>query len=94
MLQPCEQGFLIYDPYRLWYTQENTTIFYLAYNAIIFIGTYDTICVTMEFLLIFDETNFVEVLKIHEIREIYGPRNKSTLWYQMNCIWCYVLPMC
>ena len=39
---------------------------------------HDAIRVTMEFLLTFDETNFVEVLKI---REIYGPRNKGALQY-------------
>ena len=40
---------------------------------------HDAIRVAMEFLLIFGETNFVEVLKIGEICEIYGPRNKSAL---------------
>ena len=30
----------------------------------------------MEFLLIFGETNFVEVPKIHEICIIYGPRKR------------------
>ena len=39
---------------------------------------HDAIHVAMEFLLIFGETNFVEVLKI---REIYGHWNKSTLRY-------------
>ena len=42
---------------------------------------HDVIRVAMEFLLIFDETNFVEVLKI---REIYGPRNKSALRYDFT----------
>ena len=31
----------------------------------------------MEFPLIFAETNFVEVPKIHEIREIYGPQKRA-----------------
>ena len=34
----------------------------------------------MEFPLIFGETNFVEVPKIHKIHEIYGPRKKNILW--------------
>ena len=42
---------------------------------------HDVIRVAMEFLLIFGETNFVEVLKIREIHKIYGPRNKRTLRY-------------
>ena len=42
---------------------------------------HDAICVTMKFLLIFSETNFVGVLKIRKIHEIYGPQNKSTLQY-------------
>ena len=42
---------------------------------------HDAIRVAMEFLLIFGETNFVEVLKVREIRQIYGPRNKNTLLY-------------
>ena len=33
----------------------------------------------MEFPLIFSETNFVEVPKIHEIHEFYDPRKKSAL---------------
>ena len=37
---------------------------------------HDAICVAIEFLLIFSETNFVEVLKIRKIRKIYSPRNK------------------
>ena len=47
---------------------------------------HDAIRVAMEFLLIFGETNFVEVLKIHEIRKIYSPRKKSALRYHMNYI--------
>ena len=57
----------------------NAIIFYLAYSAITFIGMHDAIRVAMEFLLIFGEMNFVEVLKIREIRKIYSPRNKSAL---------------
>ena len=44
---------------------------------------HDAIHVVMKFLLIFSETNFVEVLKICKIHGIYGPRNKSTLRYNM-----------
>ena len=44
-----------------------------------------TVRVAMEFLLIFGETNFVEVLKIHKIHKIYGPRNKSALRYLSGC---------
>ena len=51
------------------------------HNAITFIGMHDAIRVVMEFLLIFGETNFMEVLKIHEICEIYSPRYKNTLRY-------------
>ena len=40
----------------------------------------------MEFPLIFSETKFVEVPKIHEIREIYSPRKKSALWYRTSLI--------
>ena len=40
---------------------------------------------TMEFLLIFGETNFVEVPKIHESHKIYGPQ-KSTLRYLMHVL--------
>jgi len=48
------------------------------------LDTYDNtihIHITNEFLLIFGETIFVEVPKIHKINEIYGPQKKSTLWY-------------
>ena len=37
----------------------------------------------MEFPLIFGEANFIEVPKIHEICEIYGPRRKSALRYSL-----------
>ena len=35
----------------------------------------------MEFPLIFDEIDFVEVLKIHEIHEIYGPQKECPTVY-------------
>ena len=35
--------------------------------------------VTIAFLLIFGETNFVEVPTIHEIHEICSPQNKGAL---------------
>ena len=40
---------------------------------------------TMEYLLIFGETNFVEVPKIHKIHKLYGPQ-KSTLRYLMHVL--------
>ena len=61
-------------------------VFELAYNAITFISMLDAIRVAIQFLLIFGETNFVKVLKIREIREIYGPRNKSALRYFLNLL--------
>ena len=47
------------------------------------VGMHDAIHVATEFLLIFSETNFVEVLKICKI---YGPQNKSALRYMLQLI--------
>ena len=38
--------------------------------------------VTIEFSLIFGETNFLEGPKIHEIHEICSPQ-KSAVWYEI-----------
>ena len=48
---------------------------------------HDAICVTIEFLLIFGEINFMQLLKICEIHKIYGPQNKSALQYDVEPIW-------
>ena len=41
------------------------------------------ICVTIGFLLIFGETNFVEAPKIHKIRETCSPRKKVPMAVSM-----------
>ena len=56
--------------------QFGQTVFSLLQNTIICLNSYVriTIRVTMEFSLIISEINFVEVPKMLEIHEIYGPQ--------------------
>ena len=47
---------------------------------------------TMEFPLIFGETNFVEVPKIYKICEIYGPRKRAPYGIYSIMLLMYSLP--